>query len=332
MYYEGAVSESIFIRVQAPNMMFLWQNLLHLNFVKCLFILMAFGMLFLSLLVNFCEKRLPVVIVQTFRYGKFSYTGKKSFINYFEVPKSWFRHFYVIATLYSFGVLYTISSVYIFQSPVPEIVIKFLDLVGSPTRVTTINVTTAYVALLLLCIQVWRRFYETFRISVFSNCKINIIHYFVGIGHYLGAMTAILMESPGFALPSFKHRSSFSLQDFNLNLIFGTVVFLWAWYNQYRSGIILANLRKNEKGTVVTYDHKIPVGGLFDKLSSPHMFCEMLMYLALNIILWGHSTWPYVFLWVFCNQCETALLSHWWYKSKFKSYPKIRRAFLPFIL
>lgn len=309
-----------------------WENILYLNLVKCLFVLMAFGMLIVSLLVNFCEQHLPIVIVQTFRYGKFSYTGKKSIINYFEVPKSWFRHFYVIATIYSFAVIYVVSSVYFFQSSVPEVTKLFLDIAGSPNRTVTINATPAYIAMLLLCAQIWKRLYETFCISVYSDSKINVVHYLVGIAHYLGALTAILMEAPVFAAPSFKHRVTFTTEDFHLNLVIGVVIFAWAWCHQYKSAVILANLRKDEKGSIVNYDHKLPVGGLFDRLSSPHMFCEMLMYLALNIILWGHSTWPYVFLWVFCNQCETALLSHWWYKSKFKAYPKKRKAFLPFIL
>lgn len=293
---------------------------------------MAFGMLCMSLMVNFCEHYLPIVIVQTFRYGKFSYTGKKSFINYFEVPKSWFRHFYVIATLYSFAILYVIFNVYVLQSPVPESIRILLDFAGSPDRIVSVNLTTSIVALSLLCIQIWRRLFETLYVSVFSDCKINAVHYVVGIIHYLGALTAILMESPAFAAPSFKHRVSFAVEDITMNLVVGSVIFCWAWYHQFKTAIILANLRKDSTGSVVSYDHKLPIGGLFHRLSAPHMFCEMLMYLALNIILWGHSTWPYVFLWVFCNQCETALLSHWWYKSKFKAYPKKRKAFLPFIL
>lgn len=28
-----------------------------------------------------------------------------------------------------------------------------------------------------------------------------------------------------------------------------TLTFLWAWYHQYKSNVILASLRKNKKGT-----------------------------------------------------------------------------------
>ncbi len=306
---------------------------MYLNLIKCGFVLMTSGILIVSLLINFFETYLPVTIVQTFRYGKFSYVGQKSFINYFEVPKSWFKHFYYIAASYLVFILCLMVNVYVFANPAPEIVLQLLDLVATAERRVTINASSVYVAMALFSCQIWRRLYETSSLSVFSDSKINIVHYLVGIAHYVGALTAIIAESPGFAKPSFKHNLlSFSLRHLGIREVLGVAIFLWAWYHQYRTAVILANLRKDGTGAVVSFDHKLPVGGLFNRLSSPHMFCEMLLYLALNIILWGHTTWPYVFFWVFCNQCETALLNHWWYKSTFKSYPRKRKAYLPFIL
>ncbi|XKL66530.1 hypothetical protein PGB90_009950 [Kerria lacca] len=286
----------------------------------------------MSLAINFFEKYLPTIIVQTFKFGKFSYIGKKFFISYFEVPKSWFRHFYICATLYSMIMMYLVINKYILNKPVPEIFSYIFDIVTTPNRTPTISATTAVLALVLLCLQIWRRLYETVYVSVFSDTKINIIHYFVGILHYIGALTAIVVEAQGFADLSLKYKKTFSITDIGLRQIMGVVIFFWAWYNQYKTAVILANLRKDNNGNVVSYNYKLPVGYLFDTLSSPHMFCEMLIYLALNLILWGHTIWPYIFLWVFCNQCETALLNHWWYKSTFKVYPKKRKAYLPFIL
>jgi hypothetical protein len=31
-------------------------------------------------------------------------------------------------------------------------------------------------------------------------------------------------------------------------------------------------------------------------------------------------------------QVETALLTHWWYKSQFKDYPATRKAVIPYVL
>lgn len=307
-------------------------SMIQLNLVKCQFVLMALGILVTGLLMNFFERHLPSVFVQVFRYGKFSYVGKNSYVNYLEVPKRWFKHFYIVATLYSIFAIFLLIQAYIFSSPVPGTVLTFLDFIGTKDRTVTVNATTTCIAITLFFLQVWKRLYETCCVSVFSECKINIIHYCVGIAHYLGAATAIILEAPGFARPSFKHKTTLSIYDINLASVVGTCLFLWAWYQQYKATVILANLRKDKKGCVVTYQHKLPVGGLFNRLSSPHMFTEMLMYFALYIILWGHTIWPYVFFWVFCNQCETALLNHWWYKSTFKEYPTKRRAFLPFVL
>lgn len=305
---------------------------MYFNLVKCGFIFLAASVLVGGLMVNFCESRLPAAIVQAFRFGKFSYVGKKTFVSHLEVPKRWFKHFYVIATLYSIFMLYLIVNTYVLSKPVCSVVLTLLDLVGSSYRSTKVNATTVCLAMALFCIQVWKRFYETFVISVFSDTKINISHYIIGICHYLGSFTAIILEAPGFARLSHKYRYTLSVDDIGITGIVGSIIFLWACYNQYRSAVVLANLRKDEKGQIVCYEHKIPEGGLFKRLSSPHMFCEMLMYLALLIVLWGNTTWPFVFIWVLCNQCENALLNHWWYQTNFKDYPTERKAFLPFIL
>lgn len=306
---------------------------MYFNLVKCSFIFLAINVLVSGLMVNFCESRLPAAFVQAFRFGKFSYAGKKTFVSYLEVPKRWFKHFYVVAALNSIFILYLIINTYVLSRPVSGIVMTLLDLFGSSGRSTTMNATTVCLAMALFCIQVWKRLYETFFVSVFSDTKINISHYIIGICHYLGSFTAIIMEAPGFTRrPSYRHSSTLSINDIGIHSVVGSIIFLWACYNQYRSAVILANLRKNEEGEVVCYEHKIPEGGLFKRLSSPHLFCEMIMYLALLIVMWGNTTWPYVFVWVLCNQCECALLNHWWYQSNFKEYPAERKAFVPFIL
>lgn len=116
-----------------------------------------------------------------------------------------------------------------------------------------------------------------------------------------------------------------------LTQILGVVIFGFAWVNQYRSAKILANLRKNFAGQVVTVEHKLPKGGLFEYISSPHLTCEVLIYLSLYMILYNNESFKYVFFWVLSNQIETSLLNHWWYKKTFKNYPKKRKAFIPLI-
>jgi len=61
-----------------------------------------------------------------------------------------------------------------------------------------VSAVSSLLALLLLMIQVSRRFYETWFVSIFSDTRMNLSHYAVGFIHYFGSVTAILAESPGF--------------------------------------------------------------------------------------------------------------------------------------
>lgn len=79
-------------------------------------------------------------------------------------------------------------------------------------------------------------------------------------------------------------------------------IFLWSTYMQLESNFILAKLRKNLHGDVVTKEHKIPFGGLFKYISNPLQFTEIIMYIMLSGILWQTSTFHYVTLFVIINQ------------------------------
>lgn len=59
---------------------------------------------------------------------------------------------------------------------------------------------------------------------------------------------------------------------------------------------------QNFAGNVITHEHKIPYGDLFDYVTSPHLLTEIVMYMSLQLILWGNSTWLYIIGWVICNQ------------------------------
>ncbi|KAJ4447107.1 hypothetical protein ANN_09107 [Periplaneta americana] len=190
---------------------------------------------------------------------------------------------------------------------------------------------SSLLALSLLTLQSWRRFYETWFVSVFSNGQMNWSHYVVGFVHYFGAITAIIAESPGF-IDDKGLSTMFQLKELTLGNIYGCVLFLWASYHQYKAAVLLADLRKNKNGSVVTLEHRVPHGDWFELVSSPHNLTEIMMYLAMTFILWGSDTWPVVFLWVLSNQVETAMLTHWWYKSKFEDYPAKRKAIIPYVL
>jgi len=56
-------------------------------------------------------------------------------------------------------------------------------------------------------------------------------------------------------------------------------------------------------GRVESMKHKIPQGGLFDLVSSPNYFAEILIYMSLaGLFQFSNPTWNVVTLWVAINQ------------------------------
>lgn len=302
-----------------------------MNFIRVLFSLLTVVIIIYSSIINFFESRLPQFLSQIFRYGKFG-SEKQSKLA-IEVPKSWFKHFYILAFFLYTYLLWLVTAVYIFNRNVPEHVTYFLDLSCGSERVAFVEKRNVFIAVVLLTIQVYRRFYDTQRVSVFSEkSRMNLSHYLVGLIHYPGAALAILSEAPLFT----KTPETIQNQSLNLHLLsvsekIAILLFMLAWKHQYTCTKILANLRKNEDGQVVSSKYKLPHGDWFELLSCPHQTAEILMYSCLMWILWNNITWFFVFSWVLSNQVETILMSHWWYQKTFSYFPKNRKALIPFV-
>lgn len=115
------------------------------------------------------------------------------------------------------------------------------------------HIVSAFTALQvsgLLTLQCARRFYETQYIQVFSkNAKINFTHYLVGYFHYFGAFLAIIGHAPGFV----RNTNADDITSIQFDMIHPRnlsmmTLFLFAWYQQCRANLMLANLRKNRQG------------------------------------------------------------------------------------
>ncbi|KAF5282166.1 hypothetical protein FQR65_LT02863 [Abscondita terminalis] len=206
-----------------------------------------------------------------------------------------------------------------------------LDFIGGSPRQAGTSNSNAVLALMLFTLLCCRRFYETHFIAVFGKSgRIHIAHYIFAYIYYTGTMVAILVETPKL-VQSTSEDFDLSLTNFNYIDILAIILFLWAWWHQFTVVKILANLRKDKKGHVVTETHKLPYGDWFDYVSSPNYLAEIVMYFALAVILRGSITWLYVFVFVLVNQVEAALLTHWWYKENFTNLPKNRKAIIPFV-
>lgn len=89
------------------------------------------------------------------------------------------------------------------------------------------------------------------------------------------------------------------LSSSNVNIVVrccGMIVFVFGWYHQHIAHRILASLRKPSSISVIslttvsstpppsTSRYSIPYGSLFQYVSMPHYFCEMLEYTALWMV------------------------------------------------
>ena len=88
----------------------------------------------------------------------------------------------------------------------------------------------------------------------------------------------------------------------------------------------LIHLRKKS-----TSGYQIPRGGLFEKISCPNFFGEIVEWAGFAIICWSLPALSF-FVWTFCNLVPRALAHHKWYRSNFSDYPPGRKAVFPFIL
>lgn len=108
---------------------------MNVNIIDFIFINFIVTITILGALINFIEPYLPALITQTFRYGKHSYKGEPNKLaQMFEIPKSYFKHFYTFALIWSTGIMYLVSHVYLLGNTVPTSVFWFLELMCGTNR------------------------------------------------------------------------------------------------------------------------------------------------------------------------------------------------------
>lgn len=109
-----------------------------MNWIDLIYIYFILTIVVLSICINLSESNISPVLLQTFRYGKHAYNGPPSrFVQAFEVPKSYFKHFYVFAIVWAILILALTINRYILDTTVPIWIIDILDtLCGSDRQVT----------------------------------------------------------------------------------------------------------------------------------------------------------------------------------------------------
>ncbi len=106
----------------------------------------------------------------------------------------------------------------------------------------------------------------------------------------------------------------------------GTCIFIAGLYLNWKADNILIRLRKpGETG------YKIPSGWLFEKISCPNLFGELIEWLGFAILCWNLPALTFL-VWTAANLVPRAVSHHKWYLNHFENYPSARKAIIPYFL
>ena len=102
--------------------------------------------------------------------------------------------------------------------------------------------------------------------------------------------------------------------------LFGAGFAINQWADQ-----VLRRLRKpGETG------YKIPRGGLYERISAPNYFGEILEWIGWAVATWSLAGLSFA-VFTIANLAPRAATNHRWYQATFPDYPPQRRALIPFV-
>lgn len=108
--------------------------------------------------------------------------------------------------------------------------------------------------------------------------------------------------------------------------IIGAIVFLTGYGINLYADRKLRKLRNGNKK-----EYSVPKGGLFELISSPNYFGEIVEWIGWAILTWSLPGLAFA-VFTFANLFPRAIANHKWYRKTFKNYPKERKAIIPFVL
>ncbi|XP_062054803.1 polyprenol reductase isoform X2 [Lepus europaeus] len=250
------------------------------------------------------------------------------------VLRRYFSHFYVISVLWNGFLLWLLTQSLFLAAPLPHWLHGLLRLLGA-TQVQGPAGGEGALSALLVLVCVWlhsaRRLFECCFVSVFSPAAMHLVQYCFGLAYYVLLGLTVLSQAPLDGHHVYVIGKNL-LRQARWFHILGVLMFVWSSAHQYKCHVILGNLRRNKAGVVIHCNHRIPFGDWFEYVSCPNYLAELLIYVSMAVTFGLRNlTWWLVIAYVFCSQTLSAWLSHKFYRSKFVSYPKHRKAFLPFL-
>ena len=107
--------------------------------------------------------------------------------------------------------------------------------------------------------------------------------------------------------------------------IAGVIIFFTGMAINWHADSTLINLRKNNDA------YQIPRGGLFNYVSCPNHFGEIIEWTGYAVLTWCLPGLSFA-VWTMANLIPRAMDHHKWYKSHFEDYPSNRKAVIPFAI
>jgi 3-oxo-5-alpha-steroid 4-dehydrogenase 1 len=129
----------------------------------------------------------------------------------------------------------------------------------------------------------------------------------------------------GYYLGTLQHQYSYSWFT-DPRFIVGIMLFFAGMIINISADEILIHLRKSK-----TNGYQIPYGNLFNKISCPNFFGEIIEWFGFAILCWSLPALSFL-VWTVCNLVPRALDHHRWYKRQFADYPLHRKAIFPYLL
>lgn len=108
--------------------------------------------------------------------------------------------------------------------------------------------------------------------------------------------------------------------------IIGMIIFITGFAINQAADKKLISLRKGGKT-----GYYIPRGGLFNYISCPNFFGEIVEWTGFAIMAWNLPALSFA-VWTAANLIPRAIAHHKWYKGYFKDYPKNRKAIIPYFI
>ena len=110
----------------------------------------------------------------------------------------------------------------------------------------------------------------------------------------------------------------------SLRFVIGASLFITGLVIHFESDRILRKMRRKSP------EYTIPRGWLFDFVSAPNYFGEIIQWIGWAVMTWSVAGLSFA-VFTIANLLPRGLSHHRWYASQFQDYPEKRRAVVPFL-